>query len=591
MTWRPGALALLFLVAAPTPSSAQDLQPGDERQELPAFRSETEGERQRSPLPEVPPFEPEPARPGDALPHLMRPESGGTGALEAGARIEIREVRISGNTALPDPALRQIASRYENRPLGLAEIEALRDEVTRAYVDRGYVTSGAVVPPQSLEDGVLDLQVVEGTLADIEVETDGRFRESYLRRRLARAAGSPVNVASLRERLLLFQQDDRIRSVQARLLPTDEIGKALLRVEVDEHSPFVASLAGNNYTTPSLGEGSAEIGLGYGNVTGFGDAVFADYRWSPGLHDVRGSYDIPFTDWDTRLELSGRATWAEIIEHPFDQLDIESETQSYAVGLYQPVLRSAESDVELFAHGEYRRIKSFLFGDPFSFSVGPEHGVAKLALLRAGAQWTHRSARVVWAVRGQVTGGLDALGATRNSDPSVPDGRFVAGLLQLQCATRLPWLGLQLLARADGQIADDPLLGLEQFSIGGRYTVRGYRENQIVRDNGVVGGAELRIPVPAPRIGDWAPRLALAPFYDVGYASNNRRDPFPRGEDRVLESVGIGLLMEIVPRLDFEIYYGESLRPVRQSGEWSLQDESVHLQLRWGFHGWPLPWP
>src|SRR5262249_58555370 len=108
------------------------------------------------------------------------------------------------------------------------------------------------------------------------------------------------------------------------------------------------------------------------------------------------------------------------------------------VGCYQRVRGSGEWDGEVLAQGEYRRSKSFLFGDPFSFSVGPEHGVAKLALLRAGAQWTRRSARVVWAVRGQVTGGLDALGATRNSDPNVPDGRFVAGLLQLHVATRLP---------------------------------------------------------------------------------------------------------------------------------------------------------
>src|SRR5262249_8688974 len=184
VTPRWGALALFFWLASSIPAAAQaqDLQPGDERPELPSFPSEGEGARRLRVLPEVPSFEPEPARPGDALPRIALPESGGTGALQADARVAIREIRITGNTALPDAALREIASRYENRSLGLVEIEALRDELTRAYVDRGYVTSGAVVPPQSLDEGVLELEVVEGQLEKIEVETDGRFRESYLQR-------------------------------------------------------------------------------------------------------------------------------------------------------------------------------------------------------------------------------------------------------------------------------------------------------------------------------------------------------------------------------------------------------------------------
>ena len=35
-------------------------------------------------------------------------------------------------------------------------VQQLRDDLTLAYVERGYVTSGAVLPSQTLEDGELD---------------------------------------------------------------------------------------------------------------------------------------------------------------------------------------------------------------------------------------------------------------------------------------------------------------------------------------------------------------------------------------------------------------------------------------------------
>ncbi|MGB3650239.1 MAG: ShlB/FhaC/HecB family hemolysin secretion/activation protein, partial [Rivularia sp. (in: cyanobacteria)] len=52
-----------------------------------------------------------------------------------------------------------------------------------------------------------------------------------------------------------------------------------------------------------------------------------------------------------------------------------------------------------------------------------------------------------------------------------------------------------LLTSINTQLTPDSLLSLERFSIGGVDTVRGYRQNQLVSDNGVLGAVELRIPL------------------------------------------------------------------------------------------------
>lgn len=49
-------------------------------------------------------------------------------------------------------------------------------------------------------------------------------------------------------------------------------------------------------------------------------------------------------------------------------------------------------------------------------------------------------------------------------------------------------------ARAAAQLTPDSLLPLEQFSVGGIATVRGYGQNQLVTDNGVLGSLEVRLP-------------------------------------------------------------------------------------------------
>jgi len=81
---------------------------------------------------------------------------------------------------------------------------------------------------------------------------------------------------------------------------------------------------------------------------------------------------------------------------------------------------------------------------------------------------------------------------------------------------RLTDWGLQALTRLDVQLASAPLLPLEQIAVGGRYSVRGYRENQLVRDNGVIGSVEARVPV--VRNVSWADVVELASFMDAGTA-------------------------------------------------------------------------
>ena len=112
------------------------------------------------------------------------------------------------------------------------------------------------------------------------------------------------------------------------------------------------------------------------------------------------------------------------------------------------------------------------------------------------------------------------------------------------------------------------MLTPEQFSIGGMDTVRGYRQNQIVADNGILGSVEVRFPLTSnPDI------LQVAPFFDIGKVWNNQNsDP----DITTIASLGLGVRWLIQPDLSLRLDYGIPLTKIENQGN-SLQDNGLYF--------------
>lgn len=522
--------------------------------------------------PGLPDFVPAARARGAILPPLA---PGLTSDLDAGVRTFVRGYRITGSTVLSDDELRELAAPYAGRPVSFEDLAALRDRLTEAYVSRGFVTSGAILPDQRVQDGLVEIRVVEGTLEHVQIETDGRLRDSYLRDRLRRATRGPVNVSRLEAELQLLERDSHVRSLEASLVPGTERGRSSLRLRVTEEPSLRWGLEGTNAVSPSIGPERGRIFLEHTNLSGFGDSLGLSYASTQGLRELEARYELPLSRWGTQLTLEARSSASEIVEDPFDAFEVESRSATYALGVRQPLYRSPVSRLDVFARGEYRRSKSFLLGQAFSFGAGAERGVSEVAVLRLGQEFNFASQRQVWALRSTFSAGLDAFGPTRSDRDAIPDGRFIAWLAQVQYARRFERLDAQLIARADVQLSDDPLLGLEQFALGGAGTVRGYRQNELVRDNGALASLELRVPLyhrPERRT-----RLELAPFIDVGTTWNRRRSD-PEGP-KSLAGAGVGLRLQLSGRMLFEVYWARELRDIDESGrDRDLQDHGIHVR-------------
>lgn len=524
--------------------------------------------------------------PRPVLPIVPVPSEGEIPRRPGAAQVFVRDVLVVGNTVFPDAEIADITTPFKNRTLVTEDLERLRLSLTLLYINKGYLTSGAIIPDQDVVDGVVTVQIIEGKLTRINVEGNRWFRSSYLHDRLELGVQTPVTLAPLQEQLLLLQQDRRIERVNAELRPGDERGESVLNVRVTDRQPFHASVEVSNYQTPLVGEIRGIGTLTHDNLTGHGDPLSLSYGQSSGaIPIVYGSYELPVNRYGTTFSPYYRRYDFKLVEDPFTPLNMKTNTEIIGMALRHPIYRTVTDEIAFSIIGEHLFTQTFIFGNvPFPFT-GFQNGAATVSALRFAQDWTHRTIDTVLAFRSRFSIGLNALGATINSHSDTPDGQFFSWLGQFQGIKQFSedLFGMQLLGRMDLQFTNSPLFPLEQVALGGRYSVRGYREVTILRDNIFLASLEARFPL--LRWANGEPMVQFAPFVDVGHGwslGENRPSAITTNPNLpdTLASVGVGLRWNILPkdRASFEVYWGQQLNHVPKVGN-AIQDNGVHLGL------------
>lgn len=513
--------------------------------------------------------------PEDLLPKPTIPQPSPEVPGENFNTLFVRSFEVVGSTVFSSQELTELLKKYIGRNVTFAELLQARSAITEFYVKRGYITSAAFIPPQTLENGVVKIQVIEGSLEGIKITGNRRLKPGYVRSRIGLAASTPVNINRLLEGLRLLQLDPLIQNISADVQAGTSPGKSLLQVNVVEAKTLSIAPSIDNGRVPSVGTIRRRVELTQANLLGFGDGLRVGYTNTAGSNAVDVGYTIPLNPRNGTLSLAYGTTSSHVIEEPFDELDIEADSRYYELTYSQPLFQRPSEELALGFTLSHQHSQTKLGIDnigPYPLSPGADdEGRTRVSALRFFQQWVHRSERQVLAARSQFSIGLDLFNATINN--SAPDSRFFAWRGQAQW-TRLLARDTLLLVRGDLQIADRALVPLEQFGIGGQETVRGYRQEALLIDNGVLFSTELRLPIlKAPRIGGV---LQLTPFIDIGTGWNNgTNNPNPN----TLVGPGLGLLWQ---QGDFSarIDYGIPVVSIDYDKE-TLQDRGLYFSIRY----------
>ncbi|MDQ2100552.1 MAG: ShlB/FhaC/HecB family hemolysin secretion/activation protein [Tychonema bourrellyi B0820] len=517
--------------------------------------------------PELSPLQPTQPTPAEGE---VRPEIPGT--------IRVDRFEFEGNTAFSDRELAEITQTFVGREITFAELIAVEAAVTQKYLAAGYINSGAVIPAnQSFprQGAVVKIQIVEGGLEEIVITGNRRLNASYVRSRLAIATKKPLNRDRLLQALQLLQLDPLIANISAELQAGSSPEKSRLEVRVKEADSFSGEVFTDNNRSPSVGSFRRGVRINQANLLGLGDGLEVSYANTDGSNEINGSYTIPVNPRNGTIRLAVGAASTNIIEEPFDAAGIEGKSRTYELSYRQPIVEKPDRNLALGVTLSRQESNTSLSGEPFPLSAGAnDRGETRVSAVRFFQEYVQRSSNQVFAARSQFSIGTNLFGATSNN--SGPNSRFLAWRGQAQYVRLLAPETL-LIVRSDIQLADRPLLSLEQIGIGGVQSVRGYRQDLLLTDSGAIASAEVRIPI--WRVPKVKGLLQVAPFIDLGVGWNHSGEKANPDSDKLL-GAGVGLLWQMGDRFNARLDYGIPLINVG-GGDRTFQEKGIYFRINY----------
>lgn len=483
-------------------------------------------------------------------------------------KVPISDIQVVGSTVFSAQDFEPLVLPYEGQDLGLRELRQVADDVTRLYLENGYITSRAVLSEQSIVDGVVQIRVVEGSLEDIQVEGTRRLA-NYVRDRVNLANKTPLSQSDLESQLQLLRADPLVDRIEASLRAGTGEGQSLLIVRVLESAGFTGRAVFDTNSPPSVGVARMGIETTFNNPLGWGDrlSTSAFRSTAGGSNTYSFDYRVPLNAMNGTLQARYLPSTFALIDPELQALGVRGSSDTYELTYRQPLIRQPNEELTL-SLGFRHRTGETLVSDVVIDST-------RTSVFQFGQDYLKRDTKGAWGLRSQFNLGTGLLDATHRADGEA-DGQFFSWLGQVQRAQVINRNNL-LLLQGSLQASPDSLLGADQFIIGGATSVRGYSQNARFGDNGFRASVENRITV--LRNEDGSPATQIAPFIDTAVVWNNNGDT---SEQRWLFGTGVGVITNLVENVQARLDVGIPLIKVDEPGD-SDQSAFIYFSMDYRF--------
>lgn len=524
---------------------------------------------------------------------------------------------VEGNTIFTSEKVESVLGKYKGNGLTIKDIEQARNDLEKAYGTAGYPTVTVTIPEQTIEQGIVKLQVVEGRLGSIAVVGN----EHYSKQNILGKLPSLKHEALLYEPAVMKELDAANANPDLKiatvLKPGNAPGLVNLELKVKDRLPVHARLEADNkgpITTPRdritaevqhanlfggdeiLSVTTVQTPTDWGRVQNYGVSFVTPIVWPSQLLAIYASKSISNsvlagltlpTGGTGDLSIAGNATIAGF-RYMFPITKLDKGSHQLSVGMDYKHLDRTEGTfpedigtVTVLSEIQYTPMSAGYTG-----LIPDDYGLSKLAFAIKGY------------VAGMIPGGSkeDFAGTGQPGEPDFKPGvrrgstgTFVALQPVLERTQILP-KEFSLFLHLDGQWASEPLPPAEQYFAGGMDTVRGYDNYETVGDSAVRARVELNTPelfeIPIDRFwqrkksADYLFRFRALAFYDRARLWVDRAQPGQQNRFD-LEGVGAGI------RVKFPKDYGELKLDqgwaLRQTAFTNKGDTFVHFSVNVAF--------
>ena len=439
-------------------------------------------------------------------------------AEEAGAELSfaLQQVIWNPSEILTKEQIQAVTASYIGKQVTLKDLREMADKITNIYRDKGYMTCGAVLPPQRIHDGVVEVRLIEGKTGKVNLTGNRYTKGEYIMNRIGLKPGEIANTEKLNQDLRWFQgtNDVQLRVV---MKPGAEEGATDYDIMAFEPQNQSVTLYTDNDGYESSGRWRAGIFYNMKSVSGLRDSLRAHFIGSRGTKAWSLGYSVPISRKGMRLDLDYSGNRTKVVKGELEPLGVEGRSNSYSLTFRAPFHVTEKSRHEAGLQYVHQKSETDLGHGQVSWVDDRINRVIPyVSFTHYGKDsvFYHKHS-FVWARRRDIDGDSDTGKLYRLSSfwqKRNTNGQF--------------WQ-----ARLDAQLGSgDNLAASDRFFIGGVNSVRGYEEGFIGGSRGISMGLEYHIPV------DKEKRFFVYPFFDWGTVSG-----YAAPEHNKLMSAGIGI--------------------------------------------------
>lgn len=477
--------------------------------------------------------------------------------LAADAKIFIKEFRVTGTTLISKDETDKIILPKQNQEMLFSQVQKISAQITELYRTRGYITSRAYIPPQKVENGILEIKAIEAVAGDIVVKGNRYFSAALLKNKIAMKKGEPFNYNILRQGLAkINEQPDRYARVV--LMPGKDPASTDMVMEVKDRLPIHVGFEFDNFGSRFIEEDRYTARISHNNLLGLDDKLSFQYQLAQASRYFLKSarYLLPVGD-DMEFGLFTAHSRVKLGQN-FEDTDARGKSHLYGLFLNKSLVN--KDNLGLTAN------LGFDYKDITNYQAQAASSNDRMRVLKAGLDidMTDNSGRTV--ITNELDFGIpNIMGGLREQDARASragaGGKFIKDTVNFLRLQKMPFSS-SLLWKSQMQLSPYMLTASEQFQIGGIANVRGYPPAEAVGDKGYASTLEwsfppylisknAAIPLSKAKLYD---ALRVTIFYDWANA-HLKRPTATEEKNKTLRGVGYGFRLNLPEdfsiRLDF----------------------------------------
>jgi len=458
--------------------------------------------------------------------------------------IPVSAIRITGNQVFPTAVLEALVADMAGATHTLSALEAGAARITAYYREHGYFLANAYLPAQKLQDGVLQIAVLEGKLDQLKLDNTSRVSSEHVQAYLQCADNcEALKQERMDRQLLLLRETTGVGSVHATLRPGADVGTTDMLVVTTPTVPYRARVQLDNHGNYYTGEARIGASLDILSPLKIGD-LFSVRVVASNDHMAYGrlSYQLPVGS--DGLRVGAAYSYVEYeLGHEFAALGTRGVASSGSLFATYPFLLSQTGSLVGSLTYENKSLD-----DRANSLLKTEKQVQSINFGLAGnfldkLNGAGQNSFDVSLVAGELE--MDAVSRAADDITARSNGGFTKAYYMLSRLQRLTDSNT-LAASLSGQWAGDNLNSSDKYSLGGPFGVRAYPQGEANGDEGNLLSLELR--------HRFIPQLQGVLFYDYGHVRINHNDFAAGANTRTIAGAGIGVNALLFNRLQLNSY-------------------------------------